>query len=627
MSFRPTASGSFQGRLTSGPDTGRSGGGPAPTRGERAGWALAVGVPLLFLGLFFLWPLASIVGRGIAPDGALDLSGFGEVLGRPRTWRVIGWTLAQAGIATVLCVLLGVPGAAVVYRRRFPGRGVLRAVVTVPFVLPTVVVGAAFHAMVTRGGPLAGLFGGALDGSRVTLIAALVFFNYGLVVRTVGTMWSRLDPRMVEAARSLGASPWRAWRTVTLPSLVPAIASAAALTFLYSATAYGLVLVLGGNVSTIETEIYTLTAVQLDLRAAAVLSMVQIGFVLLVLWLGERARHASEVGLKLRIDVPAARLSWADAPALAATLTVAGGLILAPVVGLVLRSFRRAGEWTLTNYTELFVAGAGGSRGVGRAAARAGASGAGTAGAAAGVGGVGGPGGASGAAGVRGSRSVLVGSVWEAAGNSARMAIAAAAIALIVGVAVSVILSRRPASPWLRRGQSAFDAVLMLPLGVSAVTIGFGFLLTLSRPPLELTRSWWVVPLAQAVVAVPLVVRTLVPALRAIDPKQRESAAMLGAGPGRVLWSVDGPHLLRAGGLAAGFALATALGEFGATSFLVRPETPTLPVVLYRLVGAPGAANQGMGMATAVILAAATAGLMLGCELLQTAHYRKDESR
>lgn len=593
MSFRPTASGSFQGRLTSGPDTGRSGGGPAPMRGERAGWALAVGVPLLFLGLFFLWPLASIVGRGIAPDGALDLSGFGEVLGRPRTWRVIAWTLAQAGIATVLCVLLGVPGAAVVYRRRFPGRGVLRAVVTVPFVLPTVVVGAAFHAMVTRGGPLAGLFGGALDGSRVTLIAALVFFNYGLVVRTVGTMWSRLDPRMVEAARSLGASPWRAWRTVTLPSLVPAIASAAALTFLYSATAYGLVLVLGGNVSTIETEIYTLTAVQLDLRAAAVLSMVQIGFVLLVLWLSERARHASEVGLKLRVDVPAARLSWADAPALAATLTVAGGLILAPVVGLVLRSFRRAGEWTLANYTELFVAGAGGS----------------------------------GANGVRGSRSVLVGSVWEAAGNSARMALAAAAIALIVGVAVSVVLSRRPASPWLRRGQSAFDALLMLPLGVSAVTIGFGFLLTLSRPPLELTRSWWVVPLAQAVVAVPLVVRTLVPALRAIDPKQRESAAMLGAGPGRVLWSVDGPHLLRAGGLAAGFALATALGEFGATSFLVRPETPTLPVVLYRLVGAPGAANQGMGMATAVILAAATAGLMLGCEWLQTAHYRKDESR
>lgn len=618
MSVPPTASGSFQGCLPSGPKTGRSGGGPVPTRGERAGWTLAVGLPVLFLGLFFLWPLASIVGRGIAPDGVVDVSGYGEVLGRPRTWRVIGWTLAQAGIATLICVLLGVPGAAVVYRRHFRGRGVLRAMVTVPFVLPTVVVGAAFHAMVTRGGPLAGLVGGALDGSRITLIAALVFFNYGLVVRTVGTMWLRLDPRMVEAARSLGASPWRAWRTVTLPSLLPAIASAAALTFLYSATAYGLVLVLGGNVSTIETEIYTLTAVQLDLRAAAVLSMVQIGCVLLVLWIGERARRASEVRLTLRVDVPAARLRWADAPALAATLTVAGGLILAPVVFLVLRSFRRAGEWTLANYADLFVVGSGGSGAASRAAACAGAGGATGGGVAAGAGVAAGSGG-------RGSRSVLVGSVWEAAGNSARMAFAAAAIALLVGVAVSLVLSRRPASPWLRRGQSIFDAILMLPLGVSAVTIGFGFLLTLSRPPVELTRSWWVVPLAQAVVAVPLVVRTLVPALRAIDPRQRESAAMLGAGPGRVLWSVDGPHLLRAGGLAAGFALATALGEFGATSFLVRPETPTLPVVLYRLIGAPGAANQGMGMATAVILAAATAGLMLGCEWLQTAHYRKEE--
>ena len=108
-------------------------------------------------------------------------------------------------------------------------------------------------------------------------------------------------------------------------------------------------------------------------------------------------------------------------------------------------------------------------------------------------------------------------------------------------------------SAFLRR----LSPALLLPLGVSAVTVGFGFLITLARPPLALTRSWWILPLAQAVVAVPLVVRTLLPALRAIDPRQREAAAALGAGPGRVLLTVDGPQLLRAGGLAAGFALAT----------------------------------------------------------------------
>ena len=117
--------------------------------------------------------------------------------------------------------------------------------------------------------------------------------------------------------------------------------------------------------------------------------------------------------------------------------------------------------------------------------------------------------------------------------------------------------------------------------------------------------------------AVPLVVRTLLPALRAIDPRQREAAAALGAGPGRVLLTVDGPQLLRAGGLAAGFALATSLGEFGATSFLARPQEPTLPVVVYRLIGSPGSQNQGMALAGGVVLAVGSAAVMLGCEWLQ----------
>ena len=558
----------------------RSGRGPRAGRAERLGWALAVVVPLVFLGLFFAWPVATLIGRGLAPDGVLDPSGFAEVLARPRTWRIIRATLVQAGLATMICVAAGVPGAHVLYRRRFPGRDLLRGLVLVPFVLPSVVVGVAFHALVTTGGPLGGgVLGHSLDGTTAIVVAALVFFNYGLVVRTVGTMWSRLDPRAVEAARALGASPWRAWRTVTLPSLAPAIASAASLTFLFCATAYGVVLVLGGpGIGTIETEIYVLTAQYLDLRAAAVLSVLQLAVIAAALWVSERARAASQAALRLRLDVPAPRLRAGDLPALALTLAVALGLLVGPVTVLVARSLRRAGRWTLANYADL---------------------------------------------GTTGGRNALLVTVWEAAGNSLRVAVAAAGLALMIGTAVSLVVSRRPRSRRLRWGVAALDSVFMLPLGVSAVTVGFGFLITLARPPLALTRSWWILPLAQAVVAVPLVVRTLLPALRAIDPRQREAAAALGAGPGRVLATVDGPHLLRAGGLAAGFALATSLGEFGATSFLARPRTPTLPVVLYRLIGSPGAQNQGMGLAAGVVLAAGTAALMLVCEWAQTARLRR----
>ena len=547
----------------------RNGRGPRTGRAERLGWALAVAVPLVFLGLFFAWPVATLIGRGLAPDGALDPSGFAEVLARPRTWRIIRATLVQAGLATMICVAAGVPGAHVLYRRRFPGRDLLRGLVLVPFVLPSVVVGVAFHALVTTGGPLGGgVLGRSLDGTTAIVVAALVFFNYGLVVRTVGTMWSRLDPRAVEAARALGASPWRAWRTVTLPSLVPAIASAASLTFLFCATAYGVVLVLGGpGIGTIETEIYVLTAQYLDLRAAAVLSVLQLAVIAAALWVSERARAASQAALRLRLDVPAPRLRAGDLPALALTLAVALGLLVGPVAVLVARSLRRAGRWTLANYADL---------------------------------------------GTTGGRNALLVTVWEAAGNSLRVAVVAAGLALMIGTAVSLVVSRRPRSRRLRWGVAALDSVFMLPLGVSAVTVGFRFLITLARPPL-----------AQAVVAVPLVVRTLLPALRAIDPRQREAAAALGAGPGRVLATVDGPHLLRAGGLAAGFALATSLGEFGATSFLARPRTPTLPVVLYRLIGSPGAQNQGMGLAAGVVLAAGTAVLMLVCEWAQTARLRR----
>ena len=563
-------------------DAGPSRGGRGPRAGwaERLGWALAVVVPLVFLGLFFAWPVATLIGRGLAPDGVLDPSGFAEVLSRPRTWRILRATLVQAGLATAICVAAGVPGAHVLYRRRFPGRDLLRGLVLVPFVLPSVVVGVAFHALVTTGGPLGGgVLGRSLDGTTAIVVAALVFFNYGLVVRTVGTMWSRLDPRAVEAARALGASPWRAWRTVTLPSLAPAIAAAASLTFLFCATAYGVVLVLGGpGIGTIETEIYVLTAQYLDLRAAAVLSVLQLAVIAAALWVSERARAASQAALRLRLDVPAPRLRAGDLPALALTLAVALGLLVGPVTVLVARSLRRAGRWTLANYADL---------------------------------------------GTTGGRNALLVTVWEAAGNSLRVAVAAAGLALMIGTAVSLVVSRRPRSRRLRWDVAALDSVFMLPLGVSAVTVGFGFLITLARPPLALTRSWWILPLAQAVVAVPLVVRTLLPALRAIDPRQREAAAALGAGPGRVLATVDGPHLLRAGGLAAGFALATSLGEFGATSFLARPRTPTLPVVLYRLIGSPGAQNQGMGLAAGVVLAAGTAALMLVCEWAQTARLRR----
>ncbi len=531
-----------------------------PPAGPALALLLTAAVPLAFLGVFFAWPVAAIVQRGLVSGGGLDLGGFAEVFGTDRTWRVIGQTLAQSVVGTSLAVLLGLPGAYVLYRCRFRGRTAVRALVTVPFVLPTVVVGVAFRGLLVPGGPLGFLHADQTFGA---VVAALVFFNYAVVVRTVGSMWSHLDPRPEQAARSLGATPWQAFRAVTLPALTPAIAAAASLVFLFCATSFGTVLVLGGpSYGTVETEIWVQTTQFLDLRTAAVLSLVQLGVVAASLLLAARARRRRETALRVQAEQATDHpLRREDLAAAGVTAVVVGGLLLTPLVSLLVGSLRTPEGWGLDNYANL-----------------------------------------SG----RGTRGALEVSVWDAALNSLRVAVDATWIAMLVGVSICLVLSRRPRRPTSRRLLGVLDGVFMLPLGVSAVTVGFGFLITLNRPPLDLRSSIVLIPIAQAVVAVPLVIRTLLPVLRSIDPRLREAAAVLGAGPGRMFAVVDLPVLGRSLGLAVGFCFAVSLGEFGATSFLARPDRPTLPVVIFRLIGRPGGDNLGMALAASVVLAAVT---------------------
>jgi thiamine transport system permease protein len=213
--------------------------------------------------------------------------------------------------------------------------------------------------------------------------------------------------------------------------------------------------------------------------------------------------------------------------------------------------------------------------------------------------------------GTLGEDNLMLVPVTDALLNSLRAAVIAALLATTVGVALCVVLSRRPRNPGARRVLGAIDTVMMLPLGVSAVTVGFGFLIALDRPPLDLRGSALLVPIAQAMVALPLVVRMVLPVLRAADDRLRQAAAALGASPLRVWAGVDLPLMGRALAGAGAFAFAVSLGEFGATSFLARPQTPTLPVMIVRLISRPGAANTGTALAAATILAAACALVLI----------------
>jgi thiamine transport system permease protein len=146
------------------------------------------------------------------------------------------------------------------------------------------------------------------------------------------------------------------------------------------------------------------------------------------------------------------------------------------------------------------------------------------------------------------------------------------------------------------------DPLFMLPLGTSAVTLGLGYILIFGRPPLKLLGSPLLIPVAHALLAFPFVVRSLLPALRGLDPRLREAARILGAGSARVLREVDLPLLFPALLVGAVFAFTVSLGEFGATLLIYPPDYPTVPVVIGRLLGRPGAANYGQALALSTIL-------------------------
>ncbi len=540
------------------------------TWGLRLGTVALAAVPVAFLCVFFLLPLTGMLAEGFWVDGRLDLSGVTETLARPRVHRVLWFTAWASLTATAVTTAFGVPVAYALYRLEFPGRQALRALVVMPFVLPTVVVGVAFRTLLAPSGPF-GFLG--LDGSATAILAAMVFFNLAVVVRTVGGLWEGLDRRREDAAAALGASPWQVLRTVTLPALKPGIVSAATVVFLFCSTAFGVVLTLGGlRYGTVETEIYILTTQFLDLRAAAVLSVVQLLAVVVLLLLAGRARgrrvHALErTGERSALRRPGRR----DLPALTATALVVA-LLAAPLLTLVVRSLRTGDGWGLGNYENL---------------------------------------------GTTGGATALLVPVWTALENSLRIAVDATVLSLTLGLMVAFLVSRPARGRAQRRGRAFLDGLFMLPLGVSAVTIGFGFLITLDEPPLDLRSSPLLVPVAQAMVALPLVVRTLVPVLRSIDPRQRQAAATLGASPLRALLAVDLPAAWRPALAAAGLAFAVSLGEFGATSFLARPDRPTLPVVIYQLISRPGAENFGMALAASVVLGVVTVLVMGAVERLR----------
>ena len=563
--------------------------------GEKPGLksALLWLAPLTFLALFYFYPLGSILQASFARGAAGLGTPFVTALASPTTRGAIWFTIWQATLSTALTLLLGLPGAYLLARYDFRGKSLIQALAGIPFVLPTLVVAAAFNALLGPRGWANLILMDAFDlaqppihftNTLVAILVAHVFYNTTIVLRMVGDFWSHLDPKLTQAAQMLGANRWQTLRHVTLPLLMPAIAAASLLVFIFDFTSFGVVLILGGpRYATMEVEIYYQTISLFNLPLAAALSVIQLAFTLgmTVAYTRLTAGLSRPISLRPRRFTQRKLLTQGSRLFATVMIVILLGLMTTPLLALAARSVShyevqpgRPGRvfagLTLDYYRELSI----------------------------------------------NRRETLF---FVPPGTSVAISLGYAAatvsLALLLGLPAAWALARDSHS----RINRILDPVLMLPLGTSAVTLGLGFIIALGRPPLDLRASPALIPLAHTLVAFPFVVRSLAPALRSIRPRLRQAAAVLGANPRQVLLNIDLPLAGRALLVAATFAFTISLGEFGATALIARPEFPTVPLAIYRLIGLPGALNYGQALALSTILMAITAAGMLAIERFRIA--------
>jgi len=489
-----------------------------------------------FVGLFALLPAAALFASSLAASGGV--AGIRAVAENPLDRLAIENSFVQGGLSAALAVAIGYPTGVALGRYSWPGRRLVRSLLLLPFLLPSLVVVLGLEDLFAVGGlvrgvvPSLGIFGSGLPG----IVGANLLFNVPIVALFTATGCAGASRDLEESVATLGGSPARAYRDVWARPTWVGAAAGGLLTFLFSALSFAPPLLLcGTRCATIEVRIYALDkGTALAPNAAGVLALVMV-----LLFLPATAAYLFLLG-RLRAR-PGARASpprplpWRR-PVGVGLAAVTAGVVVAEaalLLAVLYRSVRPTGggSW----------GGAWGSLFSAATSARLGLS------------------------------------LPAAIGNTLLFAVGASAVTLLLGVTAGHAVARRPGrAGWV--GLALFVPLLLSPVVLAFALAGFW------RPILGGEANVWALILvSQGILALPFAVQSLAIPLAGLPPATAESAQTLGAGPFLAYLDVDLPRV-RDGVVTAGlFALALGLGEFTATYFLVTPRFTTVPVALYNL--------------------------------------------
>ncbi|SLM19683.1 putative ABC-type transporter, integral membrane subunit [uncultured spirochete] len=505
-------------------------------------FSMAPLVAFLKIALSSLWDANKSLGA------AGTISSFLSRIPVSTIVRSLKFTLSQSLASTLLAIAIGLPGAWFAARFRFAGRKALLALAAVPFCFPPILVILAFILYYGKEGFLSSVISWFFGPRKQYqgflysfwgLVMVHAFYNFPIAVHQISALWIRIPDTQMEAAKTLGAGKLKAFRTGVLPWLLPGIAQAAGLIFLYCFFSFTTVLVFGGRTgTTIEVEIYQALRYQSNYPLALTFSVIETFFALLgILMLthiqGRTRRSLRDFGRTRELTAPKGIQRF--------FIIIYGIFILiffiGPLMSIAIEAFKVPSSMGGTtkfgfgNFERL----------------------------------------------IKGFQAPLLGAIL----STIKLSGSAALIATIAGIIASLALFFAEKSNKNRAVPRTIEVLQWLPMAVSSAIFAYGWLF-LSTNRVASTA----LVAAQAVIAWPFVSRAVHASLRAIDPRIREAAKTLGASPFRAFMTVELRTILPSIAAAAAFAFSITAGDVNVPLMLGMGEVETLPLLLYRLTAA-----------------------------------------